>query len=215
MKDWKKMQDREGNEVEVEPFTSENTNDIIITKGGAGMSFHNPKPIEELPQTRGKSYTNIVHPQNPKPDFSKGTRQQRRKAERNEAKNNGITYEEAKKSFEPTEEEKLKEEQKERSHMEKDDKRLQLLKDTYWNAEASLDLDCIDTSLVSFSEIKNPTQEQIRVIFNMLPQEIFGLGVQWGFRDTEVGESIHEYIEENIESILKNIEDKNHQLLRH
>lgn len=35
----------------------------------------------------GKSYAGVIHRQNIKPDFSKGTRQQRRKIERSEAKN--------------------------------------------------------------------------------------------------------------------------------
>ncbi|MBU0580762.1 MAG: hypothetical protein KKA19_06265 [Candidatus Margulisbacteria bacterium] len=41
------MRNRHGNEIKVEPFISENTDDVVVTSGGAGMSFANMEHIKQ------------------------------------------------------------------------------------------------------------------------------------------------------------------------
>ena len=44
---------------------------------------------------------------------------------------------------------------------------------------------------------KVPTDEQVKIIFNMLPDRIKHLANEWGWNDTEVGDAVCVWIREN------------------
>ena len=48
--------------------------------------------------------------------------------------------------------------------------------------------------------------EEVESLFYMLDDYVFGLGIQWGFSDTEVREHIYKFTKENKEEILANFQ---------
>lgn len=92
----------------------------------------------------------------------------------------------------------------------KEEQRLTLIKHTYWNASLNIDPNLyefatIHDSLVEFLNMENPSLEEQKVVFDLLPQYVIGLGISWGFDDTEVRDKIYVFVRENVELIQKQI----------
>jgi hypothetical protein len=49
------------------------------------------------------------------------------------------------------------------------------------------------------------SRDQLKAVFMMLSAPIIGLGVAWGFNDTEVGDSMYRFIEDNAEAVLSRV----------
>ncbi|MFY1903644.1 hypothetical protein ACOTBZ_28565 [Achromobacter xylosoxidans] len=47
-----------------------------------------------------------------------------------------------------------------------------------------------------------PSLAQLKAVFMMLPATIVGTGLSWGFDDTEVGDDIHRFIDDNREAVV-------------
>jgi hypothetical protein len=45
------------------------------------------------------------------------------------------------------------------------------------------------------------TNEQVKALFLMLPAHIIGLGISWGFHDTEVGDGVYRFVEDNEDEV--------------
>ena len=95
-------------------------------------------------------------------------------------------------------------EEQERKRKEKSKDLINKLKDVYWEENGDEDLDVIWNSMQEYKNLEI-TEEETKQIFYMLPQNIFGLGIQWGFSDTEVRDQIYVFIEENMENVMKEI----------
>ena len=115
----------------------------------------------------------------------------------------GITYDELLKRLEPTEEQKQKEAAMTKELKRKEDNRLQAVRDAYWSATDvdELEFAAIYDALVKFCGIDEPTNTQAKAVFDLLPSEIIGGGIQWGFSDTEVRDDIYSFVRDNVELI--------------
>ena len=104
-------------------------------------------------------------------------------------------------------------EQKEREKMQQDQRRekkasrLDAVREAYWadSDSADSDLDNLHDALLSIEGITDPTKEQMKIFFMMLPESIIGQGIAWGFEDTEVREDIYRFVEENREAITQKL----------
>lgn len=78
--------------------------------------------------------------------------------------------------------------------------RLDAVRKAYWDTDKP-DFDL--SPLVSAREVivADPTDEQQRTLFMMLPADVFGQGVSWGFSDTEVHSRIYEFVNKNHDAV--------------
>lgn len=116
------------------------------------------------------------------------------------ADQDGISYEEAVLCSKPTEEMLAKRRNLDEEQQLKNAKRLQAVRDAYWLASDYEEFYCIHDSCTEFLAM-DLAKDQLRLIFNILPSDIIGSGIKWGFYDTEVREKIYCYIRDNAEVI--------------
>lgn len=91
--------------------------------------------------------------------------------------------------------------------------RLQNIREAYWLSTLEIDSELfefatIHDSLVEFLNIKDPTIDEQKVVFDLLPQHIIGAGISWGFNDTEVRDNIYTFVQKNIQLIQEQIFQK-------
>ncbi len=79
--------------------------------------------------------------------------------------------------------------------------RLDAVRAAYWDNTDKPDSDL--SPLVSALDgiVADPSDEQQRILFMMLPADVFGQGVSWGFSDTEVRGRIYEFVNENRDAV--------------
>lgn len=120
-----------------------------------------------------------------------------------EARRLGITYDELLKRMEPTDEQKQKTVEIVEELKRKEDHRLQMVRDAYWSVSDidGLEFATIHDALIEFCGIDVPTNTQSKTVFDLLPFEIIGNGIRWGFSDTEVRDDIYIFVRENAESV--------------
>lgn len=86
---------------------------------------------------------------------------------------------------------------------ENEKRRINAAREAYW--EASLpDLDGLhhfSENLSEFCEIETPTIAQQKALFMMVPNQIFGLGLQYGFDDSVVRDDLYVYVQEHADKI--------------
>lgn len=112
----------------------------------------------------------------------------------------GISYEEAERRCQPTEKMlAIQRKQKEEKDL-RNVKRLQAVRDAYWSASDEEEFDCIHDSCFEILDMKL-SKEQVKRIFDSLPESIIGSGIKWGFDDTVVGDDIYCYVRDNAETI--------------
>ena len=118
-----------------------------------------------------------------------------------EADRLGISYEELERRLEPTAEQKEKARMKQEERDHREAVRLDAVRKAYWDNTDKPDSDL--SPLVSALDgiVSNPTIEQQRILFMMLPADVFGQGVSWGFSDTEVRGQIYKFVEENRDAV--------------
>lgn len=111
----------------------------------------------------------------------------------------GISYDELVKQLEPTEEQKRAAREREEAESQRDLARLNAVREAYWSATAaeSSDLYVFDDALSQIDGMASPSPEQQKALFFMLPAYVVGLGISWGFSDTEVRGAIWEFVEEH------------------
>jgi hypothetical protein len=122
-----------------------------------------------------------------------------------EARRLGITYEELLQRMEPTEGQK----EQQRIHQEAvdqaEEQRLNAVREAFWqNTPAGHhDLRQIHDVLGASDIVAEPTADQIKALFMMLPADIIGSALSWGFSDTEVRERVYEFVEQNKQTVLE------------
>jgi hypothetical protein len=129
------------------------------------------------------------------------TRKGTNKLLQTEADRLGISYEDMERQLEPTAEQKEKARMKQVERERREAVRLDALRKAYWDNTDNSDSDL--SPLVSALEgiVADPTVEQQRILFMMLPADVFGQGVSWGFSDTEVRGRIYEFVNENRDAV--------------
>lgn len=121
-----------------------------------------------------------------------------------EARRLGITYEELLQRLEPSEEQK-----EQRMRQEKEDsaenQRLTAVREAFWHntPEGHHDLSQLHDVLVVSDIVEEPTAAQIKAFFMMLPADIIGSALSWGFGDTEVRERTYEFVEQNKQAVIE------------
>lgn len=118
-----------------------------------------------------------------------------------EADRLGISYEEMECRLEPTPEQKEKARMRKEEKDRRDAARLDAVRKAYWDNTDKPDSDL--SPLVSALDgiVADSTIEQQRILFMMLPADVFGQGVTWGFSDTEVRGRIYEFVNENRDAV--------------
>lgn len=76
------------------------------------------------------------------------------------------------------------------------DKRLQGVRDAYWDGSDENEFDVLRDTIVDCLGI-DPSTDQVRAVFNLLPAEIIANVIRWGFRDTVVCEEAYVFIRKN------------------
>jgi hypothetical protein len=129
----------------------------------------------------------------------------------NYADKNGISYEEAERHFEPSKEqlETRRVERKKREELALE--RLNKVKLTYWEVyqDDNYHFDAFESAIRMLLPIDEVSMKQVKEIFMMIPDNIFGNGISWGFGDSEVRNSVYEFVEDNLSDIFKTFVDKN------
>jgi len=120
-----------------------------------------------------------------------------------EANRLGISYEEMERRLEPTPEQQEKARMRQEERDRHEAQRLDAVRRAYWDNTDKSDLAlCVLSDALRAAEIvRVPNIEQQRILFMMLPANVFGQGVAWGFSDTEVRGQIHEFVAENHEAV--------------
>lgn len=126
------------------------------------------------------------------------------------AKEHNISYEEAEKHFQPSKEELEQRKAAQEQAKRKEEDRLLKVKEAYWEAYSDKESEFYDFhDAITFNmTIEKATQEQVKELFLMIPSEIFGLGIHYGFSDTEVRDNLHEFVRDNLTEIFKRFVDK-------
>ena len=116
----------------------------------------------------------------------------------------GISYDELLRRME------LKPEQKERERMRQvdedrvEEERLNAVREAFWSLTppGHHDFDCLHDVLVASELAEDPTPSQVKAFFMMLPPDIVGSAISWGFGDTEVRERAYEFLRENKKDVV-------------
>jgi len=85
-----------------------------------------------------------------------------------------------------------------------DTERLDAVRRAWWDATPADDTELYslcDVLTSQIPELVDPTHEQQRVVFMMLPDGIIGGVIQWGLSDTEVRDQIHEFVSDHLADI--------------
>lgn len=122
------------------------------------------------------------------------------------AKRQGISYDEAEKSWLLSDVQLQAEADRERLAQVKRDQRTAAVREAYWSATdaESGEFDALYDVLNDVCE-RDPTDGQVRKLFDMLPADVIGEGVKYGFTDTVVGDAIHVFVQENKHEVVANV----------
>lgn len=120
----------------------------------------------------------------------------------------GIPYEELLRRMEPTPEQREQERMLQEEAQQAQAKRLNAVREAFWSLTppGHYDFDCLHAALSAANLAGEPTPAQVKALFMMLPSDIFGTAISWGFNDTEVRERIYEFVERNRQDVVKRIE---------
>lgn len=122
-----------------------------------------------------------------------------------EADRLGISYEEMEHRLEPTFEQKEKARMKREEQERREAMRLEAVRKAYWDNtdKADSDLHVFSDALSVAGIATDPTVQQQRILFMMLPAYVFGQGVAWGFSDSEVRGQVHAFVAEHRDAVAK------------
>lgn len=121
----------------------------------------------------------------------------------------GISYDELLKSMDPTEEQKAAAMALQEQRRKRAETRINAVREAYWAGSDTdgdfSDFDNLYDALTISNIVEMPSLEQIKTLFMMLPAEIIGQGIAWGFTDTEVRESIYNFVADNREAVITSV----------
>jgi hypothetical protein len=80
-----------------------------------------------------------------------------------------------------------------------EDARIQAVRQAVWDAWSDDEwaFSRLHDVLVDTVMEHAPSREQLKAVFMMLPAFLIGKGIAWGFNDTEVGDGMFRFVEEN------------------
>ncbi|MGZ0002921.1 hypothetical protein [Burkholderia gladioli] len=121
-----------------------------------------------------------------------------------EAARLGISYEELQRRLEPTDEQKEQIRMREEADERKAEQRLRAVREAIWDAWSDDEgaFSRLHDVLVSTVMDASPSRAQLKAVFMMLPATIIGKGISWNFDDTEVGDDMYQFVEENKEAVV-------------
>jgi len=81
----------------------------------------------------------------------------------------------------------------------REEARLQSIRQAVWDAwsDDARAFDRLHDVLVDAVIGSSPSREQVKAVFMMLPAFIIGKAISWGLNDTEVGDNMYVFLEEN------------------
>ncbi|MFJ5375209.1 hypothetical protein ACIPTP_22040 [Pectobacterium versatile] len=105
---------------------------------------------------------------------------------------------------EPTEEQKAQQRMRQEEEVRVEEQRLNAVREAFWHntPEGHHDLIQLHDALTVLESLEEPTVDQIKAFFMMLPADIIGSALSWGFSDTEVRERTYVFVEENKQAVL-------------
>lgn len=123
---------------------------------------------------------------------------------RAEAQRLDISYEELLHRLEPTEEQKEKQRMRKEEEDLAENQRLNAVCEAFWHntPNGHHDLSELHDVLVVSDIVEEPTTDQIKSFFMMLPADIIGFALSFGFSDADVRERTYEYVEQNKQVVL-------------
>lgn len=88
--------------------------------------------------------------------------------------------------------------------------RLNAVRETFWQhtPDNHLDWRRLHDALVMTEIINEPSTEQVKAFFMMLPADIIGSALTWGFADTVVRERVYEFAQQNKQAVFEAIKAK-------
>ncbi|VVE52804.1 hypothetical protein [Pandoraea terrigena] len=125
-----------------------------------------------------------------------------------EADRLGIPYEEMKRRLEPTPEQQARARMRQEERDCREAVRLDAVRKAYWDNTENPDSDLYPLVNALDDIVTDSTVEQQRMLFMMLPADVFGMGLAWGFSDTEVRDRIYEFVAENRDAVTQAVSVK-------
>jgi ABC-type dipeptide/oligopeptide/nickel transport system ATPase component len=119
----------------------------------------------------------------------------------------GIPYDEMLLRMEPTPEQKERERMRQKEAHQAEAKRVSAVQEAFWSMTppGHTDFDCLHDVLVSAGLAEKPSAAQVKVLFMVLPANILGAAISWGFSDTDVREQTYEFIERNQQEVVARV----------
>lgn len=119
----------------------------------------------------------------------------------------GLTVEELERRHAPTPEQQDAARRRQEDEVQREARRLAAVCQAYWDStsEDEGDLGILSDVLAIGLDIEEPTRDQQKALLLMLPANVVGQGIAWGFSDTEVRESLYEFVEEHREEVLARV----------
>lgn len=117
----------------------------------------------------------------------------------------GISIEEAFERLKPTPQELAQRQNEIEKERQREARRMHAVKEAYWQNSEIEDFNRIHDCCSDIMGV-SPTDGQIKKIYDVLPDDVIHLGMQFGFGDTEVGDDAYRFIEDN-KALIKEILD--------
>jgi hypothetical protein len=115
----------------------------------------------------------------------------------------GLTPEEMAELLKPTPEQVAEAKRRQAAEDAAATRRLQAVREAVWSTRCggNPDLDVLHDVLTCLDVSDEPSEQQQKALFDLLPADVIGLAIAWGFSDTEVRDSIYTFAEENLQSV--------------
>lgn len=114
-----------------------------------------------------------------------------------EAERLGITVEELENRLEPSAEQKAAEQQREASERDRRFRQLQAVRDAWWQGSNESDVVELRWAVQEHLGIEASSVDVLKAAFDQLPADLMGDIIRWGMSDTEVRESIWDFVRDN------------------
>lgn len=115
----------------------------------------------------------------------------------------GLAPEQIVQPIKPTLEQEAEAKRREAATHEAAARRLAAVREAIWSTRChnSSDLDVLCAALRLAGGSGSSSEDEQKALFDLLPEDVIGKGIAWGFSDTEVRDSIYTYVEENLQAV--------------
>jgi hypothetical protein len=120
-----------------------------------------------------------------------------------EARKRGITFKELEEQMEPSPEQLKAARERQQAIQTQEAKCLAAICEAYWanTPLKSSSLQQLSDTLAATGIVEHPKPAQVKALLLLLPADILGQGIAWGFEDSDVRSQIYRHVDENIETI--------------